>query len=69
MCGGVLTWYNNKMKQTDFERVMASIDKADRSVVITDIPEGKELQWHSSGPHMIYNHAGKHIETRGVKRG
>ena len=56
------------MKQTDFERVMASVDKADRSVVITDIPEGKELQWHEQSPRMVYDHSGKHIETRGLKR-
>ena len=52
------------MKQTDLQRVMASIDKADRSVVITDIPEGKELQWHEQSPRMVYDHSGKHIETR-----
>ena len=55
-------------KQTDFERVMASVNKSDRSVVVTDTPQVKVLQWHEQSPRMVYDHAGKHIETRGVRR-
>ncbi len=50
-------------KQTDFERVMASIDKSDRAVVVTNTDEGKELQWHEKSPLMFYDHSGKHVRT------
>ena len=55
-------------KQTDLQRVMASVNKSDRAVVVTDTPQGKVLQWHEQSPRMFYDHSGKHIQTRGVDR-
>ena len=47
--------------------------KAGLLTVATDVDhiintaQGKELHWHEQSPRMVYDHAGKHIETRGVR--
>ena len=51
-------------KQTDFERVMASAIKSGRDMSVVQDPMGKVVHWHECGPHMVYDHSGKHIETR-----
>jgi hypothetical protein len=54
---------------TDLERVTASAKKSGRDMTVTAEASGNVVTWHANSPRMVYNHMGKHIETRGVKRG
>ena len=56
------------MKQTDLQRVIASAKATGRDVVVTHTAQGKELHWHEESPRMVYDNAGKHIETRRLNR-
>tara|TARA_R110002167_G_scaffold271300_4_gene477875 strand:- start:13486 stop:13656 length:171 start_codon:yes stop_codon:yes gene_type:complete len=54
---------------TDLERVTASAKKSGRDMTVVTSISGSVVTWHANSPQMIYNHMGKHIETKSVKRG
>ena len=56
------------MKQTDLERVTASAKKSGRDMTVTADASGNVVTWHANSPRMVYDQAGKHIETRGIRR-